>query len=172
MVDDIAARLPAPFDLEKAQARFPVSYQESMNNVLCQEMLRYNRLTAVIRTSLAGLAKARRCAPGGHMLFAVVFCASLDAARVQVMNTELDEVFQSMSIGTVPALWMGKSFPSLMPLSSYISDLLRRLRMFSDWCALPLYALWGRCCFTRPGRCNAAVLVRCAGLHWHTARTC
>lgn len=58
MVEDIAGKLPAPFDIEKAQAKFPVSYEESMNNVLCQEMLRYNRLTAVIRSSLAGLAKA------------------------------------------------------------------------------------------------------------------
>jgi dynein heavy chain len=58
MVDDIASKLPAPFDVERAQAKFPVRYEESTNNVLCQEMLRYNRLTAVIRTSLAGLAKA------------------------------------------------------------------------------------------------------------------
>lgn len=60
MVEDIISRLPAPFDLEKAQAKFPVRYDESMNNVLCQEMLRYNRLTAIISTSLAGLAKALR----------------------------------------------------------------------------------------------------------------
>lgn len=58
MVDDITSKLPAPFDIEKAQSKFPVSYEESMNNVLCQEMLRYNRLTAIIRTSLAGLSKA------------------------------------------------------------------------------------------------------------------
>lgn len=58
MVEDITAKLPAPFDIEKAQSKFPVRYEESMNNVLCQEMLRYNRLTAIISTSLAGLAKA------------------------------------------------------------------------------------------------------------------
>jgi hypothetical protein len=51
------------------------------------------------------------------------------------MNAELDEMFQSISIGAVPTLWMGKSFPSMKPLSSYVVDLLRRLAMFTDWCA-------------------------------------
>lgn len=54
---------------------------------------------------------------------------------MQVMNAELDEVFQAMAIGAVPGLWKGKSFPSLKPLASYVDDLLRRLEMFSSWCA-------------------------------------
>jgi hypothetical protein len=58
MVADISARLPPQFDIEKAQMKFPVRYDESMNQVLCQEMLRYNRLTAVIRSSLVDLDKA------------------------------------------------------------------------------------------------------------------
>lgn len=58
MVADISARLPADFDIEKAQGRYPVKYEESMNQVLCQEMLRYNRLTAIIRASLVNLDKA------------------------------------------------------------------------------------------------------------------
>lgn len=58
MVTDISARLPPQFDIEKAQARYPVQYEESMNQVLCQEMLRYNRLTAIIRASLVNLDKA------------------------------------------------------------------------------------------------------------------
>ena len=54
------------------------------------------------------------------------------------MNAELDEVFRAMAVGAVPALWKAKSFPSLKPLASYVLDLLRRLRMFEDWCAPPL----------------------------------
>jgi hypothetical protein len=58
--------------------------------------------------------------------------------HVQVMNVELDAVFQSMVIGAVPALWKSKSYPSLKPLASYTLDLLRRLQMLTDWCAAVL----------------------------------
>lgn len=35
--------------------------------------------------------------------------------------------------GRVPHIWEEVSYPSLKPLSSWISDLLKRLRMFRDW---------------------------------------
>ena len=38
--------------------KYPVMYNESMNTVLRQELIRYNRLTAVIRTTLINLQKA------------------------------------------------------------------------------------------------------------------
>ncbi|GIL57271.1 hypothetical protein Vafri_12526 [Volvox africanus] len=113
MVQDILKRLPPNFDVEKAQAKYPVRYEESLNQVLCQEMLRYNRLTAIIRSSLINLGKA--------------------LSGLQVLSSELDTVLRSMALGQVPALWKGKSFPSLKPLASYISDLLARLEMLQAW---------------------------------------
>ena len=77
--------------------------------VLCQEMLRYNRLIEIIRNSLINLEKA--------------------IAGLQVMSGDLEKVFKSMGVGQVPAMWMGKSFPSLMPLGAYVDDLFRRLKM-------------------------------------------
>uniref|UniRef100_A0A7S1SRN5 Dynein heavy chain n=1 Tax=Tetraselmis chuii TaxID=63592 RepID=A0A7S1SRN5_9CHLO len=113
LVKDILARMPPNFYIEKAQLKYPVLYEESMNQVLCQEMLRYNRLLTIIRSSLVNLEKA--------------------IAGLQVMSGELEKVFRSVAVGQVPELWKGKSFPSLKPLGSYVDDLIARLRMLEDW---------------------------------------
>lgn len=42
-------------------------------------------------------------------------------------------MFKAMYEGRVPDLWMAKSYPSLKPLASYIDDLFKRVRFFSDW---------------------------------------
>jgi dynein heavy chain len=113
ITSDILTRLPANFDIEAVQRKFPVLYEQSMNTVLAQEMLRYNRLLSIIRASLQSLEKA--------------------IAGLSVMSADLENVFNAFAIGQVPDLWMSKSFPSLKPLASYVEDLLARLRLFSDW---------------------------------------
>ena len=60
MKNDIYDKMPLLFDIEEAQKAYPVSYMESMNTVLIQEMERYNTLLRVIRNSMVMLEEAVR----------------------------------------------------------------------------------------------------------------
>lgn len=125
LASDILTKLPPNFDLEKVSnslpvysswymvcvcvqvmEAYPVLYEESMNTVLRQELIRFNRLTSVVRSTLQNMQKAMK--------------------GLVVMSADLEDVFVSMTIGKVPAVWAAKSYPSLKPLGSYIADLLAR----------------------------------------------
>ena len=60
LAEGILTKLPPDFDLEEAEAQFPGAYLESMNTVLVQELIRFNRLTAIVRKSLASCARRSR----------------------------------------------------------------------------------------------------------------
>ncbi|GFS14677.1 dynein heavy chain 3, axonemal [Elysia marginata] len=113
LASDILQKIPQDFNLEEIQNKFKVMYMESMNTVLIQELIRFNRLTKVVRSSLQDIRKAIK--------------------GLVVMSSELEDVFDSMMVGKVPSLWAAKSYPSLKPLGSYVTDLLARLAFFKDW---------------------------------------
>lgn len=110
---DISRRLPQPFDEEAAAGRYPVEYTNSMNTVLRQELMRFNRLLNFIKSSLHDTRRAIL----GQL----------------AMIPELEKVHKEMSLGKLPTAWTQKSYPSLKPLGSFISDFLSRLAFFQRW---------------------------------------
>lgn len=110
---DISRRLPEPFDEDAAAEKYPVEYTNSMNTVLRQELIRFNRLLMYIKSSLNDTRRA--------ILGQIA------------MIPELEMVHKAMLIGKLPAAWAKKSYPSLKPLGSYIADFLARLNFLQRW---------------------------------------
>jgi len=113
VASDILQKMPAEFEMEEAQLKYPVKWNESMNTVLCQELLRFNNLNKVIVSSLKNIKKAVK--------------------GLIVMSAELEVLGNSLFFGKIPAMWKAKSYPSLKPLASYVIDLLARLNFFQEW---------------------------------------
>ncbi|XP_050716714.1 dynein axonemal heavy chain 3-like isoform X3 [Eriocheir sinensis] len=110
---EILGLLPPLFDLKKAEERHPITYKQSLNTVLRQELLRYNRLTATIKSSLKDVKKA--------------------VSGEQVICEETETAYQALMIGQLPPTWKIRSYPTNKSLAPYISDLLHRLKFFQRW---------------------------------------
>ncbi|XP_037873641.1 dynein axonemal heavy chain 12 [Bombyx mori] len=113
MASEILSKLPPKFDVEIAQKKYPVDYNESMNTVLIQEMERFNKLLNEIKSSLQDLQKAVK--------------------GLIVMSPALDLQSNAMLLGKIPENWRKFSYPSLKPLPSYVADFIERLSMLEDW---------------------------------------
>ncbi|KFO25210.1 Dynein heavy chain 1, axonemal [Fukomys damarensis] len=113
VAQNILLQVPEPINLQMVIARYPVLYEESMNTVLVQEVIRYNRLLQVITQTLRDLLKALK--------------------GLVVMSSQLELMAASLYNNTVPELWNSKAYPSLKPLASWVMDLLQRLNFLQTW---------------------------------------
>mmetsp|Transcript_7015 Transcript_7015/g.26224 ORF Transcript_7015/g.26224 Transcript_7015/m.26224 type:complete len:4128 (-) Transcript_7015:64-12447(-) len=105
--------VPKPFDIHAIQKRYPTMYEECMNTVLVQEVIRYNKLIKTIRRSLRELLKA--------------------IEGLVVMSESLERMNDSMFNNQVPDMWSAVAFPSLMPLGDWIVDLVARCKFIKEW---------------------------------------
>lgn len=112
-VKQILKQVPPLFDLKEAKEKHPISYHESMNTVLAQEILRYNNLISLIKKTLEDLKLA------------------LDGQII--MSEVLETMADSILINQIPDIWKKSSFASLKNLGRYIIDLLDRVAMFKSW---------------------------------------
>eukprot|EP01013_Petalomonas_cantuscygni_P008266 TRINITY_DN20983_c0_g1_i1.p1 TRINITY_DN20983_c0_g1~~TRINITY_DN20983_c0_g1_i1.p1 ORF type:complete len:1702 (-),score=530.22 TRINITY_DN20983_c0_g1_i1:180-4850(-) len=113
VADTIEASVPSSFDLAVIRERYPADYNESMNTVLLQEALRFNRLLALVHTTLRDLRKGVR--------------------GTVVMSEELEEVAVAFSRNTVPKMWSERAYPSLKPLAAWAQELAQRCAALTSW---------------------------------------
>lgn len=84
-----------------------------MNTVLVQEIIRYNRLLAVMKENLVNVKKAVK--------------------GLIVMSEELELISSSLFNNQVPKLWDEKGFLSMKPLASWTQDLNDRIDFLQKW---------------------------------------
>jgi len=99
-----------PWDEEKVRLAFPISYDESMNTILGQEVAKYNRLVKKVNESLGLLQLALK--------------------GLVVLSAELEKMGNTLFDQQVPANWEAVGYPSLKPLHAWFEDFLRRTKGF------------------------------------------
>ncbi|KXS21750.1 hypothetical protein M427DRAFT_107149 [Gonapodya prolifera JEL478] len=109
----IAGKVAKPFSVEHVLKNHPIDYKESMSTVLLQEVIRFNRLLAIIHQTLQDAIKALK--------------------GLVVMSEQLETMCNSMFINQVPAIWAARAYPSLKPLSSWVTDLCQRVEFLTKW---------------------------------------
>lgn len=97
---NIESKTPPAFDYDEVIEKYPTSYNESMNTVLAQEVIRYNKLLVLMARQLKEVQKA--------LLGEVV------------MSEELDNVATSLFNNQVPGTFSKVGPLSLKPLGSWI----------------------------------------------------
>jgi len=109
----VQSRTPDVYDFDTIYKKYPTKYEESMNTVLIQEIVRYNRLLEVMKDSLINVKKGLK--------------------GVIVLSEELEMLANSLYDNQVPAMWAEKGFLSLKPMSSWQNELIERVNFLNEW---------------------------------------
>jgi len=110
---DIMEKVVQAQDMEPVYDKYPVTYNESYNTVLHQELIRYNKLLNTLHGNLKNIRKAIK--------------------GLVVMSEVLEKASNSIFNNQVPAIWEKNGYPSLKPLSAWVVDLAKRMDFVLNW---------------------------------------
>jgi len=111
LAKSLEARVPALFNREAVEQKFAKD-QSPLKTVLLQEIDRYNVILRRVAKSLKDL--------------------QMGIKGLIVISSELEIVFDCLLQNKVPPAWK-QGYYSLKPLSSWMNDLILRIRQFSNW---------------------------------------
>ena len=101
------SRTPQPWIIDDIYKVYPTLYEESMNTVLIQELIRYNRLLEIMQETLKNAKKALK--------------------GLIVMSEDLEKMTNALFDQQVPSIWAAVGFLSMKPLGSWTQDLTARI---------------------------------------------
>jgi dynein heavy chain, axonemal len=112
----ITERLPQVFDLRKAHESTFKRSADAVNSLgvfLGQELIRFNGLIEVMKSTLRELVRAIK----GEV----------------VMSSELEKMYNCFVFHKVPSSWEEAGYPCLKPLPSWVEDFMLRITFMGDW---------------------------------------
>lgn len=133
---NILDKVPKPIDIVSVVEKYPVMYEQSMNTVLVQEIIRYVTILPTFTTRLFQITltffEYRY-----NKLLSVIHRTLQDLLKalkgLVVMSQELEEMSNSLFNNQVPNLWAKSAYPSLKPLAAWVTDLVARVKFIQDW---------------------------------------
>ena len=112
-VVEILKKLPEKYDVDNVRMKHPNKLEESLNSVLHQELMRFNNLLGITKTSLKNIKDA------------------IDGNAV--MTNEIESMLQSVYDNKTPEKISKVSYPSMMPFSSWVNDFIKKMEFLQKW---------------------------------------
>ena len=111
IIVDLLKEIPNQLNIEVCRNKYSVSYEESLNVFLQQEVIKCNNLISTVYNHLKELDKALK----GDTL----------------MSKELEDIYYNIYNNTVPELWLALNHHT--PLQSWIQHLKGRIKFLNNW---------------------------------------
>lgn len=113
IVEESNKKLIKAFNIDSIRSKFPLDYDNCMNSILIQEVMRYNSLLKIVFDNLKEITDAY--------------------AGLLPLTDEIEKMSNSLLANKTPEYWIKISYPSKKPILSWIDDLSKRIEFFLEW---------------------------------------